>query len=321
MVLNLEGKRTRFFDLYQAGAPEVTAGYLIRAPQVALLDPGGSRSLPYILEAMEEEGIRRERVAYILLTHIHVDHAGGTGTLLKELPNAKVVVHPRGAPHLVDPTRLAAGTAAIHGPQWEEVFGPMDPVPEDRILLAEDGLRLDLGEGHVVEVLDTPGHAFHHVVYYDPKDSLLFSGDALGVTYPSMEGPRGQYVIPSTAPNQFDPRLTVESARKLSRLSVDGVAVSHFGPYALDLSALPHHLERVIGLMLEATEAFARERNLGDDPSLETVAELAGILWERVRQDMEAQGLRPRDGGVPYDFLVNAAGLLYYWRYRQTHPA
>ncbi|MDI3270737.1 MAG: MBL fold metallo-hydrolase [Bacillota bacterium] len=322
VFLSLNGKGSRFFDLYQGQAPGATAGYLIAAPRVAILDPGGSRSVPYVLEALEKEGISREQVAYILLTHIHMDHAGGTGTLLQELPQAQVVVHPRGAPHLVDPSKLVAGTAAAHGPQWEQVFGPVETVPESRLLLATEALRLDLGEGHEIRILETPGHAFHHVAYFDEGDRLLFSGDALGVTYPSMAGPKGQYMIPSTVPNQFDPDLMVESARKLAQLPAEGVAVSHFGPYALDLSALPHHLERVLTILTETTDVFVRERGGRAESSPEAVAALAAILWEKVRTDMEQQGIAQEAGaGVPYDFFINAGGLLHYWHYRQTHPA
>jgi glyoxylase-like metal-dependent hydrolase (beta-lactamase superfamily II) len=266
-------------DLRERGTPHVTAGYFIGAPRPAIVDTGGARSVPVWLDALAALGARPADVAYIIATHIHLDHSGGAGQMLRHAPDARVVVHPRGARHLADPSRLLAGARSVFGPNLEQYFGVPEPVPESRLLVVEDGAELDLGDGHFLQFIDAPGHARHQHMIFDSGARALFAGDELGECLPDVAG---DYVMVDTAPNQFDPEAMLRSARRLLELRPEAILFSHFGRYPGPYDVLYERLAHEV-------PAVAALGQTGGRPA--TMEEVAAALTEHVRRDLARRGI------------------------------
>ena len=196
--------------------------------RAAFVDVGTNDSVPYLLAALEALGIRREAVDYLLLTHVHLDHAGGAGRLMRELPNATAVLHPRGAPHMIEPARLIAGSKAVYGEErFGRLYGELVPIPAARVRTTQDGDRLRLA-GREFEILHTPGHALHHQVFVDRAHACIFTGDTFGISYRELDSPRGAFIIPTTTPTQFDPEQLIASVDRLLSYSPEAMYLMHF---------------------------------------------------------------------------------------------
>ena len=182
--------------------------YVIRDSGGVVIEPGPSATVPTVLQALESLAIKE--LSYIMPTHIHMDHAGGAGTLARLFPQAKVVVHPRGARHAIDPSRLIDSVKMVWGEDFESRFGPIDPVPEEQLLVPEDGEVIALGEREL-QVLYAPGHAPHHIVIYDRKARGLFCGEALGLPV---------HQLPTVAPMSFDLETYLQTIERLQRLEL-----------------------------------------------------------------------------------------------------
>jgi glyoxylase-like metal-dependent hydrolase (beta-lactamase superfamily II) len=203
------------------------AHLIVESGRAAFVDVGTNDSVPYLLAALDELGIAREAVDYVLLTHVHLDHAGGAGRLMRELPRAQAVLHPRGAPHMIDPTKLIEGSRAVYGHRLEELYGRLLPIPAERVRVVEDGERLSLA-GRTLEFLHTPGHALHHYVVVDAAHSSVFSGDTFGISYRALDTGQGAFVTPTTPPSQFDPAQHVASIDRILALHPESVYLMHF---------------------------------------------------------------------------------------------
>ena len=178
---------------------------IIESGRGAFVDTGVNSSVPLLLDALRQQDLDAGDVDFVLLTHVHLDHAGGAGELMRALPNATCVVHRYGAPHMIDPTRLFAGTEAVYGvEETRETYGTIVPIDAGRIHIPEDGEWLSLG-GRELQFLNTEGHARHHHVIYDPKSQGVFTGDSFGVSYRELDTARGEIVFPTSTPVQFDP--------------------------------------------------------------------------------------------------------------------
>ncbi|MGH8299211.1 MAG: MBL fold metallo-hydrolase [Steroidobacteraceae bacterium] len=194
----------------------------------AFVDVGTNDSVPYLLAGLEALGIAREAVDYLLLTHVHLDHAGGAGLLMRELPNAVAVLHPRGAPHMIDPTKLVAGASVVYGAErFRQLYGDIVPMPAERVRVTQDGDRLRLA-GRELEVLHTPGHALHHHVFVDRAHACMFTGDTFGISYRELDSPRGAFIMPTTTPTQFDPEQLIASVERLLSYSPEAMYLTHF---------------------------------------------------------------------------------------------
>jgi glyoxylase-like metal-dependent hydrolase (beta-lactamase superfamily II) len=185
---------------------EMAACFLVQAGgKGALIECGGTNSAEGILEAVRQEGIVPEDVLYIMPTHVHLDHGGGAGALMQLLPNAQLVIHPRGKRHMQDPSKLWASAAEVYGEETlMKDYGRPVPVPEERMLVADDGFEIDLA-GRRLLILDTPGHARHHYSVWDERSRGFFTGDTFGVSYRQTDNARGAFIMPTTTPVQFDP--------------------------------------------------------------------------------------------------------------------
>ena len=195
----------------------------------AIVDTAHRGSLPIALRALPELGLSPESVKFVLLTHVHLDHAGGAGAYVERFGNARLVVHERGARHMVDPAKLLEGARAVYGAEeTERMYGVLVAVPQDRVLVPKDGERIALGSRTIVP-LDTPGHARHHLTYFVEDARAAFTGDVFGMNYPELESEGRQGIVPSTSPVQFDPAEMHRSIDRIVALSPARIFPAHFG--------------------------------------------------------------------------------------------
>ena len=214
-------------QLYRSG---LAACYLIEHDgMVGFVDTGTNNSVSILQEVLRRKGIANEKVNYIMPTHVHLDHAGASGKLMQEFPEATLLAHPHAARHLADPTKLIQGSQAVYGEKaFKKMFGKLIPVAVERIQEATDGFELDFN-GRKLLFIDTPGHARHHYCIYDEQSSGLFTGDTFGASYPELNLGRRRFIFPPTTPVQFDPDAWLETIDKLMELSPARVFITHFG--------------------------------------------------------------------------------------------
>ncbi len=221
-------------DLETGGFKNLIASYVLTGKQTTIVETGPSSSIPNLLSGLKELDVKPEDVAYVALSHVHLDHGGGTGTLLKFLPNAKVLVHPRGVPHLVNPERLWLQSKEVLG-FVAEIFGEPEAVPEDRIIAAYDGMTWDVSENIRLTAVETLGHASHNLSYYEPLYGGIFSGDTAGIYLCEFDA-----VFPTTPP-PFHLEAALASLDKLASLEPSALYYSHFGKVSDAMNRLRDH--------------------------------------------------------------------------------
>lgn len=206
------------------------AAYLIAdGGRGAYVDTGTQHSVPRLLAALDAAGLTPAQVDWLIVTHVHLDHAGGAGLLLRSLPHAKLVVHPRGAPHMIDPTALYEGARAVYGDaEMARQYGTLVPVPAERVLATHDGMTLALG-GRELRFVDTPGHARHHHCIWEPLSRGWFTGDTFGLSYRLFDGPAGPFLMPTTTPVQFEPGPLRASIERLLAAEPACLYLTHYG--------------------------------------------------------------------------------------------
>jgi glyoxylase-like metal-dependent hydrolase (beta-lactamase superfamily II) len=269
------GARVVQIDTLLGGWERVTAGYLLTGPRPVLVETGSQSSVPRLLEALARLGVGPEDLAAVVVTHIHLDHAGGVGDVARAFPRATVYVHEKGARHLADPTRLVASAARVYGPLLDRLYGRLEPTPAERIRVLADGEELDLGGGRVLRAIDSPGHAKHHLGLVDSESGLLFAGDAVGVRLPDAGVLR-----PATPPPDFDYDLALASLGKFRAAQPAAVALAHYGVVAEDPDELLEDAQATLSAWAaEATRAW----RAGED--------IAAALARRFAPDLE--GLDP----------------------------
>jgi len=209
--------------------PMQDASHLImESGKAAFVDTGANSSVPLLLDALDQQGLNVADVETLFLTHVHLDHAGGAGLLMQQLPNARCVLHPRGAPHMIDPSKLIAGTEAVYGKdKTHEIYGEILPVDEGRIDVAEDGQWFELN-GRPLQTVFTEGHAKHHYVLNDPTSRGVFTGDSFGVSYRETDTANGAIILPTTTPIDFDPDEAHKSVDRIMACKPDYVYVTHY---------------------------------------------------------------------------------------------
>lgn len=305
------GERIHLIDGFDMGWAERTGTYVIAEEELTLIETGPSPSVPYIKAGLAKLGYTPEQVKYIIVTHIHLDHAGGVGLFLKDCPNAKVVVHPKGARHLIDPSRLIAGARAVYHDDFDRLFDPIEAVPEERILIRGDGDTLQIGGNCALEFLDSPGHANHHFSIYDPVSRGMFTGDTAGVLYPQLKKDGIHLVLPSTSPNQFDPDAMLASLSRFEASKLSRIYFGHFG--------MSEQVDDVYRQIREWLPVFVAE----GESSLaagQTYDELSRKLVERVSDHLQSQGIND-DHEVfevlKLDLQVCSMGILDYLHKRR----
>lgn len=247
-----------YVDLELFDVPEMGTAYIIDGERPTIIETGIGKRVQRILEALDEIGIEREGVEYISPTHVHLDHAGGAGFLARECPNATVLTHERGVRHLVDPSRLVAGTKQAVGEQWQYYVEPIS-ISEDRVRGLEDGETIDLGN-HELEVHYAPGHAKHQAVYYDRQTDAVFTADAAGIYVPEVHE-----LQPTSPPTQFDLEQALEDVEMLRDLDPSLLLYTHFGPRS-DVDAALSEYEDLLRRWV--TEVERKRAELEDDDAV-----------------------------------------------------
>lgn len=228
--------------------------------RAAFVDVGTNDSVPHLLAALDALGIARDAVDYLLLTHVHLDHAGGAGRLMRELPNAIAILHPRGAPHMIDPAKLIAGSRTVYGEErFRSLYGDIVPIAAGRVRTTRDGEKLSLG-GRELEILHTPGHALHHQVFVDRAHACIFTGDTFGLSYRELDSPRGAFIIPTTTPTQFDPEQLIASVDRLLSYSPEAMYLMHFSR----VTDVPRLGESLKGQIRELTRIAEQSADAAD---------------------------------------------------------
>jgi glyoxylase-like metal-dependent hydrolase (beta-lactamase superfamily II) len=227
--------------------PRFDASHLVvENGRAAFVDVGTGHSVPVLLAALEAKGLPPEAVDFVIVTHVHLDHAGGAGEMMRRLPAARLVVHPRGARHMIDPTKLWAGASAVFGEEFvRKSYGTPVPVDPSRVVEAGDGFTLELG-GRPLRFLDTPGHARHHFCVWDEASRSMFTGDTFGLSYPELSSPRGRFVLPTTTPVQFEPEALVASIDRLVAHDPAAMLLTHYSR-VVEIGRMADDLRRQVG--------------------------------------------------------------------------
>lgn len=284
--------------------PGLACCYLIeRQGELAFIEAGTAVGVPALLQLLADRGYEREQVRYVIPTHVHLDHAGGAGLLMQELPAATLVVHPRGARHMIDPGKLIAGATAVYGADaMQAMYGQILPVPAARVLEAPEGLELALGDSSL-KFIDTPGHARHHFCVWDAHSAGMFTGDTFGLSYRELDGPWGAFLMPTTTPVQFDPQAWEDSLQRMLALQPERMYLTHYAmvesvpKLAEDLRA---GLRRYVAIA-EAAPASKRHQALREA--------LAADAIEQLRLAGSAMDEKQIRQIIQFDIELNAQGL------------
>ena len=303
------GHEVHQIDTLMAGYDGITAGYLIRGDRPCLVETGTAPSAPVVREALAGLGVGPADLATVVVTHIHLDHAGGVGDIAAMYPGAQIVVHERGARHLADPARLMASARMVYGDELDELFGTLAPTPPDRIRAVDGTGTIDLGGGRRLYSHYAPGHAKHHVGLIDSVSGDLYVGDAAGVYIQETADLR-----PATPPPDFDLDTALESLRMFAALRPVRLLFSHYGPVAAVRETLERSAEE-IRLWVEETRR-ARRAGLDLDHAAAMVAERTKARYAILADDADPAL------AVKFDRVsgaaANVAGIA---RWLDTHEA
>ncbi len=297
--------------------PALDAFYLmVENGRAAFIDTGTSLAVPRALQALERLGLTPADVDYVMPTHVHLDHGGGAGALMAACANARLVVHPRGAGHLIDPARLIAGSTQVYGAgEMARLFGEIVPVAAERVIESTDGMEIDLA-GRPLRLLHTEGHALHHYCVWDVASRGIFSGDTFGIAYRELDTEKGPFIFATTTPTQFDPAAWRATVDRLMGLGPESVYLAHFGRVG-DLARLASDLRTD----LDAVRDLALAHADADDPQTAIRADLAAHFLAR----LDAHGVAmPRDELLAFlamDLDLNSQGLAVWLARRSRKNA
>jgi glyoxylase-like metal-dependent hydrolase (beta-lactamase superfamily II) len=293
------------------------AAYLmVHGGRAAFIDTGHNAAVPRLLDALRDAGLSPQDVDWVIPTHVHLDHAGGVGSLLTHLPAARVLAHPRALPHFVDPGAIVAGAEEVYGKAHvAEVYGTIVAVPEDRIEASTDCMTIDLA-GRPLLLLDTPGHARHHHCVWDAHSKGWFTGDTFGISYREFDGADGAFVFPSSTPVQFDPQQLRESVRRLLSFDPQVMYLTHYGP----VRGVPR-----LGTMLidciDEMEAQALQADSADDRMAALRNAFANSLVRRARANCPAMAEATARELLAVDVELNAQGVAVWLDRRRKAAA
>lgn len=291
-------------DTWMAGRTKVTSAYLLHGSQPALVETGPTTSVEAVTAGLNSLGLGPDDLAHIVVTHIHLDHAGGVGTLSQHFPRATVWVHERGAPHLANPGKLVSSATRVYGEErLRQLFGPVEPVPDQRLRAVSEGDKVDLGD-RFLDVLYTPGHASHHVALVDSTSGAVFTGDALGIHLPDV-----RVLRPATPPPDIDVELGIDSIRRIEQRAESLLLFSHFGP-----------VTEVHELCDIAARRLRKWADIVHDAMVETddIERITDLLDRRTSDEFGPDQTVDRER---YEILsgmrTNVEGLVRYWKKRE----
>jgi len=290
--------------------PQLAASHLIVQDQrAALIDVGTNFSVPPLLAALKAHQIPLENVDYVIVTHVHLDHAGGAGKLLQALPNARLVVHPRGARHMIDPSKLVAGATAVYGEaEMNKSYGVIQPIAAERVIEAADGAILSLA-GRSFVFLDTPGHAKHHFCIYDEQSESFFTGDTFGISYREFDSPKGFFIFATATPVQFDPNAMHNSINRLLSYHPKQMFLTHFGKIdqvGVAADKLHASIDNLVVLMESVSDAGEKRHELLVEQMMSAFLQEIRALGCPISHEAASEILA-------MDVELNAQGLEVWW--------
>ena len=298
---------------------QLAAIHLVRAEdRIAIIDTGTQHSIPQVKSALNQLGLNFESVDFIILTHIHLDHAGGASGLMDLCNNAKLIVHPRGARHMIDPSKLIAGAKAVYGEQqFNKLYGNIEAIEESRIIEPEDGEKISLA-GRELAFLDTPGHASHHHCIYDSLSGSMFTGDTLGVCYRALRNKEDAFLIPTTTPVQFNPQALHASIDKVMAYQPKTLYLTHYSaitPTSKMIAGLHEQIEDFVMLTQQASEICNGQRQKFEENLKQSVED---YLVKRCCNELSDMSESVARKWLQLDAQLNAQGLAFWWQYKRS---
>ena len=288
--------------------PLLDASHLIiETGRAAYVDTGVNDSVPLLLMALQQQDLEPSDVDYVFLTHVHLDHAGGAGRLMQQLPNARAVVHPRAARHMIEPEKLIRGAQAVYGEKrFHEMYGEITPIAEERLIIVEDGQWLSLA-GRPLQCLFTEGHARHHYCLVDPNSAGVFTGDSFGVSYRELDTAAGEFIYPTTTPVHFDPPEAHKAIDRIMAQSPKQLYLTHYSRVA-DLPRLADDMHRRIDDFVDIVTGHAA--------ASDRTNAIRASMFEYFRRCLAEHGFDADDGRLhallDIDIELNTMGLEYW---------
>ncbi len=301
-------------DVVDSGyySQDFAAIYLLRQnSKVAIIETGTNYSLPVVEKALMKSGLTLLDVSYVVPTHVHLDHAGGAGELMKQCINARLVVHPRGARHLIDPSKLVAGAMAVYGEEkFKEYYGEIIPIDANRVTEADDNFILDF-DGRELRFIDTPGHARHHFCIWDKTTKTMFTGDTFGISYRDLDHQDDVYILPSTSPVQFDPEALTKSINRIMDFKPERVCLTHF-------SAIKP-TKKVANKLIESIH-FVSDLAIKHADKNDAESIIYNNMMDYFLKGLNEIGFQNNDEAkdrLSLDVQINTQGLIYWQKNRQ----
>lgn len=288
--------------------PLLDASHLIVADgRAAFVDTGTNFSVPFLVDALGQQNLDVGDVDFVFLTHVHLDHAGGAGRLMQRLPNAKAVLHPRGAPHMIDPGKLIKGSQAVYGKQrYLEMYGDLVPIPEERVVVADDGQSFHLA-GRTLRAFFTEGHARHHYCLDDPASRGVFTGDSFGISYRELDTAAGEFIYPTTTPVHFDPPEAHKAIDRIMACEPRQAYLTHYSRVT-NLPRLAADMHRRIDDFVDIARRHANDQ--------ERTARIHDSMYAYLLEHLRDHGCTGNDealrGIVRMDVELNTMGLEFW---------
>lgn len=300
-------------DTEYANMPQVASAYLLEEEgHGVVVETNTTHAIPKILKTMESEGIKRENLDYVIVTHVHLDHAGGAWALLEACPNAILLAHPKTAKHLIDPSLLIKSATSVYGKEnFDSLYGEIKPVPKDRVRVMEDGEWL-VWKDHSFQFIYTKGHANHHFCIYDKKSNGIYTGDSFGISYPHLENGK-RFIFPTTTPTDFD---SVEAIRSLERILETGAEVAYLTHFGVIGNLKENAADLKEGLIL-CQEAINNLETIPKENRLPFVESKVEAMIQTLA-DKHSLTLTESDWKLLHlDVNLNAQGLVYAFEKKQ----
>ena len=299
---------------------QIAACYLLESNgEAAIIETGNYQTVHRILDLLEQKNINKADVKYIIPTHVHLDHAGGASSLMEALPESKLVIHPRGARHMIDPSKLVAGATVVYGEEkFKAMYGEIKAIDEQRIIIAEDDTSLYVGDRRLV-FRDTPGHASHHLCVWDELSRGWFTGDTFGVSYPMMKSNKGRFVFPTTSPVQFDPELLKSSINLMMSYKPERMYLTHYGVVEVN-TAISDELCKQVDDYVALVDSLEMKEDDGTIDGDHLTAELAKYTLNAITEQGCTVSQEKLTEIINMDIKLNSQGLVV-WHARQMKKA
>ncbi|MGF9965841.1 MBL fold metallo-hydrolase [Bacillus rhizoplanae] len=294
-----------------------TGTYVLLGDEITIIETCAAPSLPYLLDGLQQLNIQLTDIKNIIVTHVHLDHAGAAGLMMEKCPNATLFVHSRGARHMVDPTKLIQGAKAVYGDSFDKLFHPILPIPEERVHIVQDGETLQIAKDRTLTFYNTPGHAKHHISIHDSLTNGIFTGDTIGIYYRQLAELGVDLYLPTTSPSQFQPEAMLASRDLIQNMNVDYIYFGHYGASS-HVSDVYTELEHWLHIFVETgKQVFEKEQNFE-----KASHQLSTLLLKKVSSHLTKKGV-PTTHSI-YDLLkldmeISAMGIIdYFTKLEQT---